>query len=179
MNQRLVRFAENYKIINECQARFRKDHLTAGHTFFTLNFLIKVFNSHKQKPFVGFIDCTCCFDFNPSTELFQKCLNKEIKGDFFLVIHNMYASIKSCVKLNNGVSSFFSCGRGVWQCDCLSTLPFSFYLNELANILIDIFDTDKYFGVVFSSNGSFYKARKIYRRTSYQSTKQCIYYLNV
>jgi hypothetical protein len=63
--------------------------------------------------------------------LWAKLISNGINGKIFTVIRNMYKNAKSCVKLNNCLSPFFSCNLGVRQGENLSPLLFAIYLNDL------------------------------------------------
>ena len=43
----------------------------------------------------------------------------------------MYRTVKSRVKVSNILSCEFSCSLDVSQCECLSPLLFSLYLNDI------------------------------------------------
>ena len=67
--------------------------------------------------------------------LWQKLLKYGINGQFLNVIKNMYSSAKSCVKKDNVLSNFFTCGVGLRQGGNLSPLLFALYLNDFENTL--------------------------------------------
>jgi len=48
----------------------------------------------------------------------------------------LYRDVKSCIKLNNILTDFFVCGRGVRHGVNLSPILFSLYLNDLEHYLI-------------------------------------------
>lgn len=136
LNLRLNCFLDNYGILSENQAGFRKSYSTLDHIF-TLNSLCEILRHSKQKLYCIFIDFSKAFDSISRVNLWQKLLNTNpvIDGKFLRVINNMYNNIKSCVSKENEVSSFFSCDIGVRQGENLSPVLFSLYLNDLEQYL--------------------------------------------
>ena len=49
---------------------------------------------------------------------------------FLRVIHNLYLNAKSCVKVDDKISDYFSCNVGVRQGENLSPLLFAIFLND-------------------------------------------------
>ena len=43
----------------------------------------------------------------------------------------LYNNVTSCVKLKNSITDTFSCEVGLCQSDCLSSILFSLYINDL------------------------------------------------
>jgi hypothetical protein len=135
ISSRLSSFVENFELLGEEQARFRKNHSTADHIF-VLYALINIYvKKEKKKLFCTFIDYSKAFDTVPHVHLWTKLLNTGINGKIFNVIKNMYKSAKSCIRHNNCISSTFNCEIGVRQGENLSPLLFALYLNDLEEYL--------------------------------------------
>ena len=140
LNRRLSQYLENNNLLNENQAGFRKGYSTSDNIF-VLYGLIELLKARKRKLYCVFIDFQKAFDMVWRVGLWRKLLNTNIKGEFFRIIHNMYQNIKSCVKVENVTSDFFTCNTGVRQGENLSPLLFSVFLNDLENFMYDKFCT--------------------------------------
>ena len=106
LNARLNRFVEDYEILEENQAGFRKGYATSDHIF-VLHSLIEILKTRKKKLFCTFVDFSQAFDSVWRMGLWQKLLKNNIDGKFLRIIYNMYKSIKSCIRLNGQETSFF------------------------------------------------------------------------
>ena len=59
-------------------------------------------------------------------------------GNFLKILHSMYGSIESCVKIcPNTVTAPFPFNKGIRQGDGLSPVLFSLYMNDIPNLLTD------------------------------------------
>ena len=47
----------------------------------------------------------------------------------------MYTKLKSCIRVSDGITEYFQCTVGTRQGCMLSPLIFSFYINELVDML--------------------------------------------
>ena len=107
LNDRLNQYLENMNILNEEQAGFRKRYSTTDHIF-NLKSLIDLYLCGGRQLYCAFIDYKKAFDSINRTYLWQKLLSNNIDGKMFIIIHNMYANAKSCVKLGHLKSATFS-----------------------------------------------------------------------
>ena len=78
--------------------------------------------------------------------LWNKLISTGVNGKLLVVIHNMYKSAKSCVKVEDKISDYFSCNVGVRQGENLSPLLFSIFLNDF-----EFSVSRKYIGLSFLS----------------------------
>jgi len=65
--------------------------------------------------FCAFVDYRKAFDSVKRSALWLKLLESNVDGKCFKIIFNMYANIKSCVKVNNQLSDYFASLTGVRQ----------------------------------------------------------------
>lgn len=130
LNSRLHRFAGYADIIPKTQAGFRKGYNTLDNIF-VLHVLIDLYLHRNKKLFCTFIDFRKAFDTVWRMGLWKKLADSNITGKILRVIHNMYGSIKSCVKKEDDISGLFSCEIGVRQGENLSPFLFSIFLSDL------------------------------------------------
>ena len=99
-------------------------------------------NANKGKLFCCFVDFPKAFDSIWHDGLLHKLLSKNIGGQFYHLISDMYSKTKCAVKNGNKRSSFFDYNRGVRQGCILSPLLFNLYLDEFPHLLESSRDTD-------------------------------------
>ena len=134
LDRRLTTYLDQYNIIHENQAGFRKHYSTSDHLF-TLQALIEILRKKKQKLFCAFIDFSQAFDKSRRAGLLHELLQNNINGNFYRVINNMYQNIKSCISHNGILSNSFLSEIGVLQGENLSPTLFSIYLNDLQSFI--------------------------------------------
>ena len=98
--------------------------------------------ANKGKLFCCFIDFQKAFDSIWHDGLLHKLLYKNIGGQFYHLISDMYLKTKCAVKNGNKRSSFFNYNRGVRQGCILSPILFNLYLDEFSRLLESSRDTD-------------------------------------
>ena len=92
LNTRLCDYLDEFSIINENQAGFRKDYSTTDHIF-TLYSFFELLRLRKKKLHCVFIDFEKAFDSVQQNLLLFKLLECSINEKFFRVIQNMYDNI--------------------------------------------------------------------------------------
>ena len=98
---------------------------------FVLHGIIIHLLSKGEKLFWAFVNFTKAFDYVVRDILWYKLIKLAVCGKILNVIMSMYRNIKFKVKLDNTVSSGFTCELGVRQGECLSPFLFAMYLNDL------------------------------------------------
>ena len=134
INNRLKAYAENYDVIDDCQAGFRKNYSTADNMFI-IKSLIDIARASKKKLHCCFIDFKQAFDTVWRDGLWGKLLHYQINGKCFKLIQNIYGNIKSNVEANGNMSAFFKCLSGLRQGENMSPFLFSIFLNDLKAFL--------------------------------------------
>ena len=130
VSKRVSKYVENFELLGNEQAGFRKNFSTSDHIFL-LHVLIELYTKmKKQKLFCAFIDYRKAFDSVSRVHLWSKLLSHNINGKILNVVKNMYSKAKSMVKFNNVSGDIFSCDIGVRQGESLSPILFALYLNE-------------------------------------------------
>jgi len=133
LNTRINNFLEEFELLNENQAGFRKGYSTVDHIFL-LHSLVEIMKQSKKKLYCAFIDFAMAFDSVWRVGLWQKLLTTSINGKFFRIIYNMYNNIKSCIFMGEK-SNFFACENGLRQGENLSPVIFSIFLNDLESYI--------------------------------------------
>ena len=134
VNSRLNNFLEVNDLLGKEQAGFREGYSTLDHIF-VLNAIVEMYLGKKKRIYAAFIDYKKAFDSIDRTALWSKLLHYGIEGKIYNIIQNLYVDAKSCIRVNNEISEYFSTCRGVRQGENLSPLLFSIYLNDLADYI--------------------------------------------
>ena len=102
---------------------------------FVLHSLINhVLNANEQL-FCLFVDYSKAFDYLVRPNIWYKLYKLGLRGKLFNVIHCIYSSVKTKVKLFGESGEMFESFLGVRQGECLSPFIFSMYLNDLEDEL--------------------------------------------
>ena len=144
LNTRLNGYLESNEFIVNEQNGFRADRSCLDHIF-VLHNTLRIRNQLNNHTFCAFIDFKKAFDLVDRDALLYKLRNIGISGNFYYAIKSLYANAKSCVRVNDKVTTWFDVTSGVRQGDSLSPTLFSVFLNDLAQ---EIKDTDS--GVMIS-----------------------------
>lgn len=136
INDRLVQFTQEHKILKNCQIGFMPNQRTSNHIY-TLHTLIQKYVHQKKqgKIFGCFIDFKKAFDSLWHDGLFLKLIQSGIGGRTYDIIKDIYNGNKCCVKINDKRTDYFSQNKGVRQGCSLSPTLFNIYINELASAL--------------------------------------------
>ena len=134
ISNRLTKYAEEYNLLNDCQAGFRKGYSTTDNLFI-INSLIDIMKMKRQKLYCAFIDFKQAFDTVWRNGLWHKLETYCINGKCLKLIQNLYKNIKSRIKTPEGISAFFPCKIGVRQGENLSPFLFAIFLNDLEHYL--------------------------------------------
>ena len=121
LNNRLTGWAENYAVLIEAQAGFRKHMCTADNIYVLNGLTTHLFNNYRQLYF-SFIDFSKAFDYVERDILWFKLIKYGVRGKMLDIIMSMYENIESRVKLYNKLSQAFSCMTGVRHGECLSPI---------------------------------------------------------
>lgn len=111
INHRITMYVESQGLIGDEQAGFRSGHSTLDHIF-VLNSIIEFYSFNHKRLYCAFIDYKKAFDLVNRTMLWTKLISNGINGKIFRVIHNLYASAKSCVQGKNSIMNPFPCNIG-------------------------------------------------------------------
>ena len=112
MNNRLNKWAEEYNVYIEAQARFTK-HVCTINNIFVLNGLITHCINNNEYLDCCFVDFTKAFDYVERDILWYKLIKIGVRGRMLDIIKSIYTTVQSRVKNNNTLSESFLCNIGV------------------------------------------------------------------
>ena len=134
LNSRISNYLYSNDLIGNEQAGFRPEFSTLDHIF-ALHSIIDYYKNKKGRVYCAFVDYSKAFDSIDRISLWMKLLQHGIDGRVFDVIQYMYQHAKSCVIVQDKLSSFFPCNNGVRQGENLSPILFAIYLNDFKDVL--------------------------------------------
>ncbi|MEW8544974.1 MAG: reverse transcriptase family protein, partial [Candidatus Thiodiazotropha sp.] len=105
---------------------------------FTLHAIIQKYLSRERGRFYCiFVDFRRAFDSINHDKLWDSLKRKGIStnGKFMKIFQSMYSQLKSCIKVNGGLTNFFECGIGTRQGCISSPIIFSLFINDLVSYL--------------------------------------------
>lgn len=134
MNNRLLNFANEKKLIHPTQIGFMPGNRTADHVL-TLKTLHDNYAKHKnEKIYACFVDFRKAFDSVWHQGLFYQLIKNNVGGQFYDLIQDIYSSTKCAIKLSDSRTPFLTYKMGVRQECILSPLLFNIYTNELLKL---------------------------------------------
>jgi hypothetical protein len=129
LNERVTAWVEGNEILVEEQAGFRKDRNCADQLFIITE-MIK--NRRPMKTQCCFIDIQKAYDRIWREGLWYKLQKYGMSGKMWRILQNIYASVESCVLVNEQRSRFFEVDVGLRQGCLMSPILFAIYINGLA-----------------------------------------------
>ena len=135
LNNRLMNFANEKKLIHPTQIGFMPGNRTADHIL-TLKTLHDKYIKHndKEKIYACFVDFRKAFDSVWQQGMFYQLIKNNIGGRFYDLIQDLYSSTKCAIKLSENRTPFFPYKKGVRQGCILSPLLFNIYINDLPKL---------------------------------------------
>ena len=139
LNNRLITFCTEKKLINKAQIGFWKNCRTTDHiaTLKTVvnKYIIDIDKDVKKKKtrklYACFIDFQKAFDSVWHEGMFRKLENLGINGNFLNLIKHIYKSMTCNVKIDNKCTQSFRYEKGVQQGNPLSPLLFNLFINDI------------------------------------------------
>ena len=137
LTTRLTDWAETQNVIDESQAGFRKGYSTIDNIFSLQSVVQKYLCRERGRFYCIFVDFKRAFDSIQHDSLWFSLERKGISpnGKFLSIFRSMYSQLKSCVKVNNGLTQFFDCHIGTRQGCVSSPIIFSLFINDLISYL--------------------------------------------
>ena len=129
--ERLTEFLDSNELLCEEQNGFRKLRSCVDHIY-NLYTVLREQKNNNLPTFLCYVDFAKAFDSVNHDLLFAKLLSIGVMGKIYKVIKSMYEKLKSCVKIDDIATDWFSVERGVRQGDNLAPLLFAIFINDLA-----------------------------------------------
>ena len=130
LNNRLVEYLSDRNILSEGQLGFQKGNRTSDPHIIIHNLILKYCHKSNKRIFSCFVDFKKAFDNVSRQTLLEKLQIIGVDGKFYSIIESIYINDKTCVKIGDMRSSFFSPDKGVRQGCVLSTTLFNIYLHD-------------------------------------------------
>lgn len=132
--QRINKWSEDYKILHESQAGFRKKYSTDDNIF-NLSSLAHLQLAKKKKLYVFFVDFKSAFDTVCHSSLFYKLHTLGLSSKVIRILRGLYKNTKSAIWNGDKISNFFEVHSGVKQGCLLSPTLFALFINDLYDYL--------------------------------------------
>ena len=130
MNNRLVTYLIDCKIIHPSQIGFMKGSRTSDHIF-VLKCIVESLKQKRRKLYACFIDLKKAFDTVWREAVLYKLLQIGCSDKFTRIIQSMYNNLQCAVKCENLRTPFFPSNIGTRQGCNLSPMLFNIFLNDL------------------------------------------------
>ncbi len=151
LNNRLVKYANEISIFADEQNGFRSGRSCEDHIF-SLNAIIRNRLNDKKSTFCCFVDLEKAFDWINRDMLLFKLLSHNIDGKIYKAIQSLLITTEASIKLSENLQTgWFSNDFGVRQGDSISPTLFSFYINDLVQVLKERCNTVKVGDIVLNS----------------------------
>lgn len=131
LNKRLVRWTEDYQVLNEFQAGFRQGYSTQDNIFNYVNAIKLKWKLGTKKIYSFFIDFKAAFDGINRSKLFHKLRIQGVSEKLCQAIEKLYRGTYSAVWDGEAISKWFSTTTGLKQGCILSPLLFALFINDL------------------------------------------------
>ena len=130
LHSRLIKWADEYEKINNCQFGFQPNKSTVDCIFLFHSIISKTL-SRGEKLYCSFVDFRRAFDTINRNHLWQKLIQINVSSKMIRCLRSMYDNVKAYVKYKHKISPSFPSQIGLKQGDPLSALLFTFFINDL------------------------------------------------
>ena len=144
LRNRINKWCENNKKLNDSQFGFRDNHSTTD-CIFILHLIIQKVLASRNKLFCAFIDYEKAFDTVNHDILWVKLVQSGLSCKIMNMIKSIYSNIKACVRSSSTMnfSEFFDISIGLKQGEPLSPLLFLLFINDITDYIDMVNLSDK------------------------------------
>ena len=132
---RLTKWSNEFNVIDEAQAGFRKKYSTTDNCFTLMALTQKYISKKKGRFYCIFVDFAKAFDSIDHEQLWESFARKNVDGKLLNVLKSAYSKLKSCVNIDGKLSEYFECTVGTRQGCVASPIIFSLFINDLVDYL--------------------------------------------
>lgn len=133
IQNRLAKWADENKIIPDCQMGFRKGKGCMDHIF-NLKALLQI-GTRRNTVYAVFIDFSRCFNSIIHKRLWEKLYLLGVSGKIIRILRLIYDRAYTKVRLKEGLSDEIKVIEGVLQGESMSPILFNLYLSEIESKL--------------------------------------------
>ena len=134
---RLRTWSESNNLLCQYQFGFRTGKCTTDCIFVLKSIIDKVINNEKRKLYCAFVDFRKAFDLVYRNGILLKSLRSGSSTKFVNMLQRIYASVKTCNRVNGTLTDYSNSYKGVKQGEPLSPILFLFFINDMYNALYD------------------------------------------
>lgn len=131
MAQRLNKWVEEGKILEESQAGFRRRRGTRDHIFVLNTLINRKLKIKRGKLYVAFVDFKAAFDSVDRKTLMGKIWKAGIRGRMYNMIREIYRENYAEVRLESTSTRRFETTTGVRQGCALSAMLFDIFIDDM------------------------------------------------
>ena len=112
---RLRTWSESNNLLCQYQFGFRTGKCTTDCIFVLKSIIDKVINNEKRKLYCAFVDFRKAFDLVYRNGILLKSLRSGSSTKFVNMLQRIYASVKTCNRVNGTLTDYFNSYKGVKQ----------------------------------------------------------------
>ena len=130
LNNRIVKWAEENKVLSQGQIGFLKGNRTSDALIIVHNIISKYCVKQGKKVYSCLVDFEKAFDNVPRDLMLKKLDKIGINGNMLNIINSMYRNDKACIRVNQKISPAIPVSKGVRQGCVLSPTLFNIFLSD-------------------------------------------------
>ena len=133
INNRLIKYLEENKILSMNQHAYRKNHSCITSLISMLDNIYTNLDNNKIVVVI-FLDLSQAFPSINHNILLNKLKMINLTGGDIKLLENNLKNTEHVTKINNSLSDYKTFKNGVWQGSCLASTLFNIYINDITKI---------------------------------------------